>query len=74
MGTWHRHKLTLLASRGIERLVLAFDGDEAGLELSEQVVEEAAGAFETVVIDFPDGQDPGDCGARTIRQIARCAM
>jgi hypothetical protein len=81
-GAWHRRKLGMLAAAGIERLVLAFDGDLAGEELTDAVKRDADDGFDVRSIDFPDANDaerargidaldPGNCGDAYLRVMRR---
>ena len=68
-----------LASRFAQRMVLAFDSDEAGARAAERAFQ----FLETyplrpVVLILPEGQDPADVvrthGAETLRRLARDAV
>ncbi len=81
-GAWDPYKLTLLAMRGVERLVLAFDGDDAGDRLIDLVTSEAEREFDVRPMYFPDPDDdereegiksidPGNCKTRYIKLLKR---
>lgn len=81
-GAWDPHKLDLLALRGVERLVLAFDGDKAGEDLGDLVLEPSEALFDTRVFIFPNPTkeekergiksiDPGNCGPKYLRILRR---
>jgi hypothetical protein len=81
-GAWDAHKLSLIASRRVERLVLAFDGDLAGERLTDLVYADAEKEFDTRVMHFPDPDDdekaegiksidPGNCKRKFIKVLKR---
>lgn len=70
-GTWNPLKLQRLAARGIERIVLAMDGDGAGAAAAELIAEQAREQFDLRVVTFPAGVDPGDCGDAYLRVMSR---
>ncbi len=81
-GAWDPHKLTLLALRGVERLILAFDGDLAGERLADTVMEQAENMFDVRMFPFPDPDeserergietiDPGNCKMQYVKVLKR---
>jgi len=70
-GTWNRIKLQRLAVRGVERLVVAMDGDGAGEAAADLIVEQAHDQFDMRVVMFPEGVDPGNCSDAYVRAIRR---
>lgn len=82
VGTWHRHKLSLLAARGVERLIPAFDGDLAGERVTDVVIEDAKSEFDVRPLYFPNPDeeeaarglksiDPGNCKTRYVKLLGR---
>lgn len=82
-GAWDPWKLTIIAARGVKRLILAFDGDLAGERLTDIVLPQAEQLFEDVrVMHFPDPDaeerdqgiksiDPGNCKLKYIKVVKR---
>ncbi|MCH7788231.1 MAG: DNA primase, partial [Acidobacteria bacterium] len=63
--------IKLLRRFGVQRLVLAFDADAAGQAAAARVYEwEQAHGVDVTVVDFPDGQDPGDLARDDPQRLA----
>jgi DNA primase len=71
-GVWSKARTWLLHVMGIERIVLAFDPDDAGDEARKTVGRELAKEFDEILEwEWPDGKDPGEADLETIEQL-RC--
>ena len=67
---WSPFKQTLLVPKGIRRVTLAFDGDDAGRDVTSRVRQSlTSSGFLVDSVDLPDGQDPGDCSDELVHQI-----
>lgn len=70
-GNWSVAKLERLSGRGVDRLVIMMDGDEAGEVAADEIEAAAQNLFDTRVLPLPPGQDPGSCPERYVRVAAR---
>lgn len=81
-ANWSVHKLERLAARGVERLVIVMDGDEAGENAADEIEAAARNRFDVRVLPLPDptpqerdegieALDPGCCSERYVRVMAR---
>lgn len=83
-GNWTTQKLDRLAARGVERLVIAMDGDVPGELATDEIREAAESRFDVRTFPLPDPSpeerargieslDPGNCSERYVRLIGRLA-
>ena len=81
-GNWSTHKLNRLAARGVERIVIAMDGDLAGEQAADEIATAARDRFDVRVMLLPDPSpeerdrgidtlDPGNCSERYLRVLTR---
>lgn len=81
-GNWSIHKLNRLAARGVERIVIAMDGDAAGQDAAENIAEAARDRFDVRMMLLPEPSakeradgietlDPGNCSEHYLRVLAR---
>jgi|GEM_PF-2625626 len=84
-GNWSVHKLNRLAARGVERIVIAMDGDVPGELAADEIRAAAQNRFDVRTFPLPDptpeeracgidALDPGNCCERYVRLIGRLAM
>lgn len=81
MGThsWTDEKRSLLELEGIERIILMFDGDEAGAKATALVRKSCKRAFEVKNVNlskYPpprgeDKNDPGNCSPSIVKMVQR---
>lgn len=81
-GNWSVHKLNRLAARGVERVVIAMDGDLPGEQAADEIAEAARPRFDVRMMVLPDPSpaeqergietlDPGNCPEHYLRVLAR---
>lgn len=73
-GGWHPRKLNTLGARGVDRIVLVFDGDAAGCDLTHTIIEQGRDAFDVLFLELPPGRDPGDCDLSWVRLIKHLSV
>jgi len=67
---WSESKIPLLINHRIKRVLLMFDGDEAGFKAINKAYNDLAELFDTKIFQCPEGTDPGDIPEKYLK-IAR---
>lgn len=70
-------QLELICDSEVGRVMLCFDGDEAGENGMEQAAWELSKYFEAediYLVGLPKGQDPASCGKSTLRECLRSSQ
>lgn len=71
-GTYvSKQQKMLLHQVGVERILICFDGDDAGNQASEKVVKLLGQYFSTRHIKIPDSKDPGDLLNHELRALVQ---
>ena len=71
-GVLNDQAVKLLQAHGVTKIKVMFDGDEAGRQASERMIEKLSSSFSCFPIMLPDGLDPNgfllEFGAETLRE------
>ena len=71
LGTanWSKEKEAVLLSFGVENVVLCTDGDSPGYACSRALYQKLKKRFKTVLVDLPEGTDPGDLHPEEVQTL-----
>lgn len=62
-------QLKILIKKGVENIVLSYDGDDAGRKATKKAIEKLKNKFTVDVVTFPEGEDASSISREELKQL-----